>query len=66
MADHVTHIGVSGSGLVTKIVHNCASQATRMALTGIVLPIDARVSAMSPHFSATARRLDGQRQEGKL
>lgn len=32
MADRVTHIGPSGSGLVTKIVHNCASQAMQMAL----------------------------------
>jgi len=32
MADRVTHVGPPGSGLVTKIVHNCASQAMQMAL----------------------------------
>jgi 3-hydroxyisobutyrate dehydrogenase-like beta-hydroxyacid dehydrogenase len=32
MADHVTHVGPSGAGLVTKIVHNGASQAMQAAL----------------------------------
>jgi len=32
MADHVTHVGPSGSGLVTKIVHNAASMAMQSAL----------------------------------
>ena len=33
-------------------------------VTGIVLPIDAGVSAISPHFSASARRLDWTRNPG--
>jgi 3-hydroxyisobutyrate dehydrogenase len=35
MADHVTHIGDSGAGLVTKIVHNCASQLFYPALAEV-------------------------------
>ena len=35
MADHVTYVGGSGAGLVTKIVHNCASQAMQAALTEV-------------------------------
>lgn len=35
MADHVTHIGASGAGLVTKIVHNCASQLFYPALAEV-------------------------------
>jgi 3-hydroxyisobutyrate dehydrogenase-like beta-hydroxyacid dehydrogenase len=32
MADRVVHVGPSGAGLVTKLVHNCASQAMQAAL----------------------------------
>jgi len=35
MADRVTHVGPSGAGLVTKIVHNCASQAMQAALAEV-------------------------------
>ena len=35
MADRVTHIGASGAGLVTKIVHNCASQLFYPALAEV-------------------------------
>ena len=32
MADRVVHVGPIGSGLVTKLVHNCSSQAMQAAL----------------------------------
>ena len=32
MADRVVHVGAIGSGLVTKLVHNCSSQAMQAAL----------------------------------
>ena len=35
MADRVTHVGPSGSGLVTKLVHNCSSQAMQAALAEV-------------------------------
>lgn len=35
MADRVTHVGPSGAGLVTKIVHNCSSQAMQAALAEV-------------------------------
>lgn len=35
MADHVTHVGGPGSGLVTKIVHNASSQAMQAALAEV-------------------------------
>jgi len=35
MADRVAHVGPSGAGLVTKIVHNCASQAMQAALAEV-------------------------------
>lgn len=35
MADRVTHVGPSGAGLVTKLVHNCSSQAMQAALAEI-------------------------------
>ena len=37
MADHVTHVGPSGAGLVTKIVHNCSSQAMQAALAEVFI-----------------------------
>jgi 3-hydroxyisobutyrate dehydrogenase-like beta-hydroxyacid dehydrogenase len=35
MADKPVHIGAIGSGLVTKFVHNCASQATQAAIAEV-------------------------------
>jgi 3-hydroxyisobutyrate dehydrogenase-like beta-hydroxyacid dehydrogenase len=35
MADRVTHVGPSGTGLVTKLVHNCSSQAIQAAMAEI-------------------------------
>ena len=35
MADRVVHVGPSGAGLVTKIVHNCSSQAMQAALAEV-------------------------------
>jgi len=35
IGDQVTHVGPSGSGLVTKIVHNCSSQAMQAALAEV-------------------------------
>jgi 3-hydroxyisobutyrate dehydrogenase-like beta-hydroxyacid dehydrogenase len=35
MGDHPVHVGAVGSGLVTKLVHNCASQATQAAIAEI-------------------------------
>jgi 3-hydroxyisobutyrate dehydrogenase len=35
MADRVVHVGPSGAGIVTKIVHNCASQAMQAALAEV-------------------------------
>lgn len=32
MGDHVTRVGGSGAGLVTKLVHNCAAEAMQAAL----------------------------------
>jgi 3-hydroxyisobutyrate dehydrogenase-like beta-hydroxyacid dehydrogenase len=35
MGDHPVHVGEIGSGLVTKLVHNCASQATQAAIAEV-------------------------------
>ena len=35
MADRVVHVGSSGAGLVTKLVHNCASQSMQAALAEV-------------------------------
>jgi len=35
MGDHPVHVGAIGSGLVTKLVHNCASQATQAAIAEV-------------------------------
>jgi 3-hydroxyisobutyrate dehydrogenase-like beta-hydroxyacid dehydrogenase len=35
MGDMPTHVGPLGSGLVTKLVHNCASQATQAAIAEV-------------------------------
>lgn len=35
VADRVVHVGPSGAGIVTKIVHNCASQAMQAALAEV-------------------------------
>ena len=35
MADRVTHVGGSGAGLVTKLVHNCASQTIQAAIAEV-------------------------------
>ena len=35
MGDRPTHVGATGSGLVTKLVHNCASQTMQAALTEV-------------------------------
>jgi len=35
MGDKIVHVGVVGSGLVTKLVHNCASQSMQAALAEV-------------------------------
>jgi 3-hydroxyisobutyrate dehydrogenase-like beta-hydroxyacid dehydrogenase len=35
MADQVSYVGASGSGLITKLVHNCSSQAMQAALAEV-------------------------------
>ncbi|HSV83981.1 MAG TPA: NAD(P)-dependent oxidoreductase [Ramlibacter sp.] len=35
MGDHPVHVGASGAGLVTKLVHNCTSQTTQAAIAEI-------------------------------
>ncbi len=35
MADHCTHVGDVGAGLVTKLVHNCATQTTQAAIAEV-------------------------------
>ena len=35
MGDHPIHVGAVGSGLVTKLVHNCTSQATQAAIAEV-------------------------------
>jgi 3-hydroxyisobutyrate dehydrogenase len=35
MGDHPVHVGEIGAGLVTKLVHNCASQATQAAIAEV-------------------------------
>ncbi|MDM0021792.1 NAD(P)-dependent oxidoreductase [Variovorax saccharolyticus] len=35
MADHPSHLGPCGAGLVAKLVHNCTSQATQAAIAEI-------------------------------
>jgi len=35
IGDHPVHVGAPGSGLVTKLVHNCTSQATQAAIAEI-------------------------------
>lgn len=48
MGDHPVHIGAVGSGLVTKLVHNCASQATQAAITeAFVLGVKAGADPLS-------------------
>lgn len=48
MADNVTHVGPSGAGLVTKIVHNCSSQAMQAALAEVfVLGVKAGADPVS-------------------
>ncbi len=48
MADSPVHIGPIGSGLVTKLVHNCASQATQAAITeAFVLGVKAGAEPLS-------------------
>jgi len=48
MADRVTHVGPSGAGLVTKIVHNCSSQAMQAALAEVfVLGVKAGADPVS-------------------
>ncbi|WP_043460778.1 NAD(P)-dependent oxidoreductase [Azohydromonas australica] len=42
MGDSPVHVGAAGSGLVTKLVHNCISQATQAAIVeGFVLGVKA-------------------------
>jgi 3-hydroxyisobutyrate dehydrogenase len=48
MADQPAHIGPIGSGLVTKFVHNCASQATQAAIAEVfVLGVKAGAEPLS-------------------
>jgi len=48
MGDHPVHIGGVGSGLVTKLVHNCASQATQAAIAeAFVLGVKAGADPLS-------------------
>jgi 3-hydroxyisobutyrate dehydrogenase len=48
MADQATHVGPSGAGLVTKIVHNCSSQAMQAALAEVfVLGVKAGADPVS-------------------
>ncbi|HSV79436.1 MAG TPA: NAD(P)-dependent oxidoreductase [Ramlibacter sp.] len=35
MGDHPVHVGAAGAGLVTKLVHNCTSQATQAAIAEV-------------------------------
>lgn len=35
IGDHPTHVGPSGAGIVTKLVHNCASQSMQAALAEV-------------------------------
>jgi len=35
MGDHPVHVGGSGSGVITKLVHNCSSQAMQAALAEV-------------------------------
>ena len=37
MADHPDHIGDVGTGLVTKLVHNCAMQSTQAAIAEVFI-----------------------------
>ncbi|HSV81704.1 MAG TPA: NAD(P)-dependent oxidoreductase [Ramlibacter sp.] len=48
MGDQPVHIGAIGSGLVTKFVHNCASQATQAAIAEVfVLGVRAGAEPLS-------------------
>jgi len=48
MGDRPTHIGAVGSGLVTKLVNNCASQATQAAIAEVfVLGVKAGADPVS-------------------
>ena len=48
MGDRPVHVGAIGSGLVTKLVHNCASQATQAAIAEVfVLGVKAGAEPLS-------------------
>jgi 3-hydroxyisobutyrate dehydrogenase-like beta-hydroxyacid dehydrogenase len=48
MGDMPTHVGAIGAGLVTKLVHNCASQATQAAIAeAFVLGVKAGADPLS-------------------
>lgn len=48
MADHPDHIGDVGTGLVTKLVHNCAMQSTQAAIVEVfVLGVKAGADPLS-------------------
>lgn len=48
MGDKPVHVGAIGSGMVTKLVHNCASQATQAAIAEIfVLGVKAGAEPLS-------------------
>jgi 3-hydroxyisobutyrate dehydrogenase len=48
MGDMPTHVGAIGSGLVTKLVHNCASQTTQAAIAeSFVLGVKAGADPLS-------------------
>jgi 3-hydroxyisobutyrate dehydrogenase-like beta-hydroxyacid dehydrogenase len=48
MGDHPVHVGAVGAGLITKLVHNCASQATQAAIAEVfVLGVKAGAEPLS-------------------
>jgi 3-hydroxyisobutyrate dehydrogenase-like beta-hydroxyacid dehydrogenase len=48
MGDHPVHVGAVGAGLVTKLVHNCASEATQAAIAEVfVLGVKAGAEPLS-------------------
>ena len=48
MGDQPVHVGDIGAGLVTKLVHNCASQATQAAIAEVfVLGVKAGAEPLS-------------------
>ena len=70
MADHPDHVGDVGTGLVTKLVHNCAMQSTQAAIAACRAALEEHRRAGTPleiamtcHALGEALKLSGEREK---